>query len=307
MCDPISDQKTVKTPTLEITYYDHGPPTGWPVVLSHGFPYSPHAFDEVVPLLTAEGARVIVPYLRGFAPTAFRSPHTKRTGQQAALGSDVVELLDALGIQKAILAGFDWGGVASCVPAALWPERVAGLVSYAGYDIIDVAAQRAAVVPPSLEAVAWYQHLFQGERGRACLREQRRELARLLWDQWSPTWDQAAKDKAFEKAAPAFENDDFVDVVIHAYRFVLGNEEGDPVYKELEAELARRPKIRVPAITLDGIKDPLKPGGTESHDEMFEGKHERWQADVGHAFPLEAPGVFADAVLEVRVWAELEW
>lgn len=155
-----------------------------------------------------------------------------RTGQQAALGSDVIGLLDALGIDKAILAGFDWGGVASCVPAALWPERVAGLVSYAGYDIIDVAAQRDAVVPPSLEAVAWYHHLFQTERGRACLREQRRELARLLWCQWSPTWDEAARDRAFEKAAPAFDNDDFVDVVIDTYRFVLGNEEGDSVYKQ---------------------------------------------------------------------------
>lgn len=303
MCEPNFDHKTAKTPTLEISYYEHGPPTGWPVVLSHGFPYSPHAFDEVVPHLTAQGARVIVPYLRGFGPTVFRSPHTMRTGQQAALGSDVMGLLDALGIEKAILAGFDWGGVASCVPAALWPDRVAGLVSYAGYDIIDVAAQRNAVVPPSLEAVAWYQHLFQGERGRACLREQRRELARLLWSQWSPTWDEGAKDRAFKKAAPAFSNGDFVDVVIQAYRFVLGNEKGDPVYSKIEAQLAERPKIGVPVVTLDGTKDPLKPGGTESHADMFEGKHERWEADVGHAFPLEAPPMFADAVLKVKEWA----
>ncbi|KAL2273048.1 hypothetical protein FJTKL_05619 [Diaporthe vaccinii] len=303
MYDPILDLKKAKTPTLEIAYYEHGPPTGWPVVLSHGFPYSPQAFDEVVPCLTAQGARIIVPYLRGFAPTIFRSTHTMRTGQQAALGSDVIELLDALGIEKAILAGFDWGGVASCVPAALWPDRVAGLVSYAGYDIIDVAAQRSAVVPPSLEAVAWYQHLFQAERGRACLRQHRRELAQLLWSQWSPTWDEAARDAAFEKAAPAFANADFVDVVVQTYRFVLGNENGDPVYREREVQLARRPKIRVPTVTLDGTQDPLKPGGTESHAEMFEGKHERWEADVGHAFPLEAPVMFADAVLKVKEWA----
>lgn len=303
MCEPFLELKTAKTPTLEIAYYEHGPPKGWPVVLSHGFPYSPQAFDEVVPRLTAQGARVIVPYLRGFAPTIFLSPHTMRTGQQAALGSDVIELLDALGIGEAILAGFDWGGVASCVPAALWPDRVAGLVSYAGYDIIDVAAQRSAVVPPSLEAVAWYQHLFQGERGRACLGQHRRELAQLLWSQWSPTWDEAARDASFEKAAPAFANSDFVDVVVETYRFVLGNENGDPVYRERESQLARRPKIRVPTVTLDGTKDPLKPGGTESHAEMFEGRHERWEADVGHAFPLEAPVMFADAVLKVKEWA----
>lgn len=303
MEDTISTLKTARTPALEIAYYEYGPPTGWPVVLSHGFPYSPHAFDQVVPRLTAQGARVIVPYLRGFGPTTFRSPSTMRTGQQAALGSDVMGLLDALGIEKAILAGFDWGGVASCVPAALWPDRVAGLVSYAGYDIIDVAAQKTAVVPPALESVAWYQHLFQGERGRACLREQRRELARLLWGQWSPTWDEAARDKAFQKAAPAFENADFVDVVVHAYRFVLGNEEGDPVYKESEEQLAQRPKIRVPAVTLDGTQDPLKPGGTKLHADMFEGRHERWETDVGHSFPLEAPVMFADAVLKVKEWA----
>lgn len=300
----MSTLKTAITPNLEIAYYEHGPPTGWPVVLSHGFPYSPQAFDEVVPRLTAQGARVIVPYLRGFGPTAFRSPHAMRTGQQASLGRDVIELLDALGIEKAILAGFDWGGVASCVPAALFPGRVAGLVSYAGYDVIDVEAQRTAVLPPSLEAVAWYQHLFQGERGRACLRNDRRALARLLWSQWSPTWDEAARDRAFEKAAPAFENADFVDVVIQAYRFVLGNEEGDPIYRDLEAQLAQRPKIRVPTVTLDGTKDPLKPGGTESHAEMFQGRHERWEADVGHAFPLEAPVMFADAVLKVKEWAD---
>ncbi|KAG6354343.1 hypothetical protein INS49_004360 [Diaporthe citri] len=220
-----------------------------------------------------------------------------RTGQQAALSSDVIELLDALGIEKAILAGFDWGGVASCVPAALWPDRVAGLVSYAGYDIIDVAAQRT-----SLEAVAWYQHLFQGGRGRACLRERRGELAQLLWSQWSPAWDEAARDTAFQKAAPVFANADFVDVVIQTYRLVLGNENGDPVHLNLEAQLARRPKIRVPTMTLDGTKDPLKPGGTESHAEMSEGRHERRETDVGHAFPLEAPVMFSDAVLKVKEW-----
>lgn len=303
MIDAMSTVKTAITPNLEIAYYEHGSPTGWPVVLSHGFPYSPHAFDDVVPRLTAQGARFIVPYLRGFGPTKFRSPHAMRTGQQAAVGRDVIDLLDALGIEKAILAGFDWGGVASCVPAALFPERVAGLVSYAGYDIIDVSAQKTAVVPPTLEAVAWYQHLFQSERGRACLRADRRAFARLLWNQWSPGWDESARDRAFEKAAPAFENDDFVDVVIHCYRFVMGNEEGDPAYQELEAQLAQRPKIQVPAVTLDGTQDPLKPGGTKSHSEMFEGRHERWEAEVGHAFPLESPGMFADAVLKVKEWA----
>ncbi|KAK2590283.1 hypothetical protein QQS21_012036 [Conoideocrella luteorostrata] len=291
--------KKVETATLEISFYEHGPAIGWPVILSHGFPYDVHAYDRVAPKLAAAGARVIVPYLRGFGPTRFLSASTMRSGQQAVLGSDIIDLMDALNIKKAILAGFDWGGLASCVAAVLWPERVNGLVSYAGYDVVDRQEQRKAN-NPALECVMWYQHLFQHERGRDCLSRHRRDLCRKLWQQWSPTW--ASCDAEFEHAATTLDNPDFVDVVIHCYRHVFGTEEGDPALQHLEDRLAQRPKVTVPSVTLDGTKDPLKPGGSSSHAAMFVGPHERWEFDVGHAFPLENPEAFAEAVLTVQQW-----
>ncbi|KAJ3546366.1 hypothetical protein NM208_g2034 [Fusarium decemcellulare] len=291
--------RTLKTRTLEIAYYEHGDPSGWPVVLSHGFPYDIHAFDEVAPKLVANGARVIVPYLRGFGPTRFLSPETMRTGQQAALGSDVIDLLDGLNIDRAILAGFDWGGVSSCVASALWPERVIGLVSYAGYDVVD-RARGGDPSTPSLEYIQWYQHLFQHERGRACLEQDRRELCSMLWKQWSPTFP--FDPSTFERTAVSFDNPDFVDVVIQAYRFCFGSEEGDPSLQSLEDKLATKPNITVPSITLDGLQDPLKPGGTSTHAKHFSGRYERREANVGHAFPMEAPDVFADAVLTIHNW-----
>ncbi|KAI1742731.1 Alpha/Beta hydrolase protein [Xylaria scruposa] len=291
--------KRIKTPILEIAYYEHGTHDGWPVVLAHGFPYDIHAYDEVIPHLASAGARIIVPYARGYGPTRFLSAETMRTGQQAALASDIVALLDALGIQKATLTGFDWGGLASCVAAALWPERVSALVSYAGYDVADVAAEQEPA-PASLECVMWYQHLFQSERGRKCLAQDRKALCRILWEQWSPAWKFA--DETFERTAEAFENPDFVDVVIHAYRFVHGKEAGDPTLEHLEEKLATKPKITVPCITLDGTQDPLKPGGSASHAEMFVGRHERRVFEVGHAFPAEAPEAFAQAIIDVQNW-----
>jgi pimeloyl-ACP methyl ester carboxylesterase len=178
----MSTLKTTRTKVLEIAFLEDGPATGWPVVLAHGFPYDVHAYDEVAPRLAKAGARVITPYLRGFGPTRFLSRDTMRSGQQAALGRDLIDLLDALGIQHAILAGYDWGGLSSCVASALWPERVTGLVSYAGYDIINVARLGHAF-EPALEQVLWYQHLFQLERGRECLTQHRRALCRILWEQ----------------------------------------------------------------------------------------------------------------------------
>lgn len=295
----MSQYKVARTPILEIAYYEHGAPTGWPVVLSHGFPYDVHAYDKVVPLLTSQGARVIVPYLRGHGPTRFLSSSTIRSGQQAALGSDLVSLLNSLDIEKAILAGFDWGGVASCVVTALWPERVAGLVSYAGYDIIDREAQQEPV-NPTLESVVWYQHLFQSERGRKCLARDRKKLCKLLWTQWSPAWP--FTDEVFDCTAESFENEDFVDVVICVYRHCLGNEAGDPELEDLERRLAAKPKIIVPCITLDGTQDPLKPGGSAGHAEMFEARHERREVDAGHALPFEAPEAFAKAILDLHQW-----
>jgi pimeloyl-ACP methyl ester carboxylesterase len=288
--------QTIATKLLEIAYFEHGSPEGWPVVLSHGFPYDIHAYDEVAPRLAEAGARVIVPYLRGFGPTRFLSKSTMRSGQQAALGQDAIDLLDALGIEKAILAGYDWGGLASCVASVLYPERVAGLVSYAGYDIIDVKRLGHAY-KPSLEQAVWYQHLFQQERGRECLSLHRRDLCRILWQQWSPTW--AFDDETFERTAASFDNPDFVDVVIHSYRFDFGNAAGDPALADLETRLAEKPPITVPAITIDGTQDPLKPGGTADHATMFTARHEHRVVACGHNLPWEAPQDFANAVMTV--------
>lgn len=289
----------VDTNTLRVAYYELGPKDGWPVVLSHGFPYDIHAYDEVAPLLADAGARVITPYLRGFGPTRFVSDTAMRSGQQAALGRDLVELLDALGLERALLAGYDWGGLASCVATALWPERVAGLISYAGYDVIDVERGRRAN-GPALEQVLWYQHLFQHERGRECLTLHRRDLCRILWQQWSPTWN--FDQSTFERTAASFDNPDFVDVVVHAYRFAFGLESGDPSLAGLEQRLERKPPITVPAITIDGSQDPLKPGGTAGDAKMFTARHEHRVVECGHNLPWEAPQEFADAIVSVAGW-----
>ncbi|MGR9249490.1 alpha/beta fold hydrolase [Rhizobium leguminosarum] len=289
--------QTVETDTLSIGYLEYGASDGWPVILSHGFPYDVHAFDQVAPTLAQAGARVIVPYARGFGPTRFLSSKTPRSGQQAARGRDILQLIDALGIERPILGGFDWGGNASCVAAALWPERVGGLVSYAGYDIIDVNGQRHPTTP-ALEKVFWYQHLFQTERGRECLSQHRRDLCRILWTEWSPGWQ--FNDFTFTKSAAAFENPAFVDVVISCYRHSFGLEAGEVALEDLEARLARKPRITAPTITIDGNNDPLKPGGTSDHAKMFAGLHEHRAVDSGHNVPQEQPRAFADAVIRIH-------
>ena len=270
-----------------------------PWFLSHGFPYDVHAYDDVAPILVKADARVIIPYLRGFGPTRFLSAQAMRTGQQAALATDLISLLDALNIPKAILAGFDWGGLASCTATALFPDRVAGLVSYAGYDVIDIEAQKHAC-HPSLERVVWYQHLFQSERGRECLQHNRQDLCKILWREWSPSW--TSVDEAFDLTAPSFDNPDFVDIVIHCYRFHFGGTQGNPALGHLEARLAEKPPIVVPAITLDGTEDPLKPGGTAEHSKMFKARHERRVVKSGHNLPQEAPEEFARAIIDVHEW-----
>ena len=291
--------KTVETETLRIAYVEYGPSGGWPVILSHGFPYDVHAFDDVAPILAEAGARVVAPYTRGFGPTRFVSDGSMRNGQQAARGRDIVELADALDLERPIVAGFDWGGNASCVVAALWPERIGGLVSYAGYDIIDISAQGHPSTP-SLERICWYQHLFQNERGRACLAEHRRDLCRLLWEEWSPGWQ--FDEAMFNRTASSFDNPDFIDVVIHCYRHVFGLEDGNPALQLLEDRLAQRPVISVPTVTLDGAKDPLKPGGTADHAHMFSVAHEHRVIDAGHNLPQETPQAFAAAIVKVREW-----
>jgi pimeloyl-ACP methyl ester carboxylesterase len=290
--------RQVRAGVLDVGYHEAGPVQGPPVLLLHGFPYSIDSFAEVAPMLAARGARVIVPYLRGHGSTRFLDAATPRSGQQGAIGADVVALLDALRIDRAVLAGYDWGGRAACVVAALWPERCAGLVSVNGYLVQDIA--RAGMpLPPRIESGLWYQYYFQTERGRAGLAANRREIARTLWIRNSPTWrfDEATLDRH----AGAFDNPDYVDVVIHSYRHRLGLAEGFPPYEDVERRLAALPPIPVPTITLDGGADGVVPAtdGRAAAARFTGERRHRVVPDVGHNLPEEAPAAFADAVMEL--------
>jgi pimeloyl-ACP methyl ester carboxylesterase len=286
----------VRTSVLDIAVEDNGPIDGVPIVLLHGYPYDVRAFDDVVPRLNAAGHRTIVPYLRGYGPTRFLSPETMRSGEQAALGQDLLELLDGLGIGRAVLAGFDWGGRAACVVSALWPERVVGLVTCTGYQIQDIA-NATKPAEPEQEHRFWYQYYFHTERGRNGLTQNRGRLNKLLWTLWSPTW--AFDEATFNRTAASFENPDFVDVVIHSYRHRAGNAPGDPRYAAIEARLAALPKIGVPTIVIHGAIDEVNPvQKSEEHHRYFTGPYERRVFDaVGHNPPQEAPAAFVDAVI----------
>ena len=288
----------VRTPVLDIACELSGPADALPVVLLHGFPYDPRCFDEVATILNVAGFRTIVPYLRGYGRTKFLSSQTPRSGEQAALGQDLLELLDALQVPKAILAGYDWGGRAACVVSALWPERVAGLVSCTGYNIQDIA-NSGKPADPGQEARLWYQYYFHTERGRNGLIQNRREISRLLWKMWSPVW--AFDDATFERTVASFDNEDFVDVVIHSYRHRNGNAAGDPHYASVEARLAAQPNIAVPTINLHGAVDGVMPALlSETHAKHFTGEYQRRVLqDVGHNVPQESPRAFADAILQL--------
>ena len=292
------NQATIDTARLSIAYEQSGTPDGIAVLLMHGFPYDPQSYGAVAPILAAQGLRVIVPYLRGYGPTRFLSKDTMRSGQQAALTRDAVDLLDALGIGCAIVSGFDWGGRSACCLAALAPERVIGLVNACGYVVHDIATGGEPVTPEA-EMPLWYQHYFQTERGRRGLDRDRAAFCKLLWRLWSPTWDMA--EAAFERSAASFVNDDFVDVVIHSYRHRMGNAPGDPAYEAMERTLAAKPKVSVPTITFHGADDGVAPpSSSEGHEGHFVGPYQRRVlAGVGHAIPQEAPRAWADAILEV--------
>ena len=291
-----------QTPVLDIAYETAGPADGVPVLLLHGFPYDVQAYRDVAPILADAGYRVIAPYLRGYGLTRFLSSANMRSGQQAAIGRDIIELLDALQIPQAILAGFDWGGRGAAIVAALWPERVRGLVSGAGYPIQDIAAA-AAPMDPAQEYRYWYQHYFQTERGRRGLAEHRHELTRFLWKLWSPTWQ--FDDATLARTTASFDNPDFVDVVIHSYRHRMSNAAGDPRYAAIETQLATQPKIAVPTIVVHGDADAVGPAGmSEGHHRYFTGPYERRIfANVGHNPPQESPQAFADAVMAVAAMA----
>jgi pimeloyl-ACP methyl ester carboxylesterase len=286
----------VRTATLEVAFEESGNADGTPVILLHGWPYDPRCYDEVVPPLAAAGCRVIVPYLRGFGPTRFLSADTPRSGQQAALGNDLRELMDALGISRALLAGYDWGGRAACIVAALWPERVIGLVTGNGYNIQDIAAA-VKPVAPAQEHRFWYQYYFHTERGRAGLTQNRRALCRYIWQIWSPLW--TFDDAIYERSAPSFDNTDFIDVTIQSYRHRFGYAPGDPALHAIEQKLAAQPKIAVPTIALQGEVDGVgPPAGSEHHHRFFTGSFTRHVLPrIGHNPPQEAPRAVADAVL----------
>ena len=288
----------VRAGVLDIACRQEGPAGGEPVVLLHGFPYDIHAYEEVVPLLVDRGCRVFVPYLRGFGPSRFVSDQTPRSGQQAALAHDLLALLDALDIRQAVLGGYDWGGRAACIVAALWPQRVRGLVSGGGYNIQDIARSQLPQ-SPEVEHGLWYQYYFHGERGRAGLDKYRRELCKLLWQLWSPIWH--FDNATYERSARAFDNPDFVEVVIHSYRHRFGLVAGDPALEATEQRLTRLPQITVPTIALHGSDNGVIPvTTTEAHGRYFSGRYERRViADVGHNLPQEAARDFAAALLEL--------
>jgi pimeloyl-ACP methyl ester carboxylesterase len=290
--------KHIVAGVLDVAYEEAGTADGAPVVLLHGFPYDVHVFDEVTPLLVAQGRRVIAPYLRGYGPTRFLSADTPRSGQQAVLGHDLLALLDALAIPRAVLGGYDWGGRAACIVAALWPERVRGLVSCGGYNIQDIAGS-ARPQPPESEHRYWYQYYFHGERGRAGLAQNRREFCRLLWRLWSPNW--RFDDATYGRTAAAFDNPDFVDVVIQSYRHRFGLAPGDPSVEATERRLAARPPITVPTVVLHGSDNGVSPARSSAdHTGRFSGPYERRVIPgVGHNVPGEAPREFAAAILSL--------
>ena len=290
--------RKVDAGVLNTAYYEAGPADGPVVMLLHGFPYDIHSYVDVAPLLAAQGCRVIVPYLRGYGPTRFRDKATPRSGEQAAIGADLMALMDALEVKRAVFAGYDWGGRAACIGAALWPERCIGLVSVNSYLIQDIAN---AMVPftPEREVALWYQYYFQLERGRAGLAANRRGVAKILWRQWSPNWH--FDEECFERTAAAHDNPDYVDVVIHSYRHRFGLADGDPQYADLQAKLAALPAITVPTITLDGAGDGVVPAtdGNASAAKFTGRRIHRVVPRAGHNLPQEEPEAFAAAVMEL--------
>jgi pimeloyl-ACP methyl ester carboxylesterase len=288
----------VRTATLEIACEISGPNDGVPVILLHGFPDDPRTWDGAVSQLSGAGYRTIVPYLRGYGPTRFLRDDTPRSGQQAALAQDLLDLMDGLQLKSAALVGYDWGGRAACIVAALWPHRARCLVSVGGYNMLNVAAS-AKPAPPVQEHKLWYQWYFSTERGRAGLKANRREFCRLLWQLWSPNW--RFDDATYERTAASFDNPDFVDVVIHSYRHRFGWAPGDPSLETMEERLAAMPKISVPTIVLHGRSDGVASvESSERHARFFSGPYlRRVIPEAGHFLAWEAPDAIVQAVREL--------
>ena len=294
---PFGPVKQITTGVLSTGYVELGPAHGRPVILIHGFPYDIHSYVEVAPLLATEGYRVIVPYARGYGSTTFLSGATPRNVDQAAFAVDVLALMDALGIQRAILAGYDWGSRTGDIIAAVWPHRVKGLVSVAGYLITNLAAEKVPL-PPKAENAWWYQFYFATERGVLGLTKYRYDLGLFVWEFNSPTWKFTTQ--TYDQTAAAFNNPDYVAIVIGNYRWRLGLYPAEPEYAAIEAKLQTGPAIAVPTITIDGKYDPFTPPGNgAAYRDKFTGPYEHRVFDVGHNVPQEAPLAFAQAVMDV--------
>jgi pimeloyl-ACP methyl ester carboxylesterase len=283
---------------LNVGYVDAGPRDGTAVLLLHGWPYDINSYAEVAPALASSGFRVVVPYLRGYGTTRFLSDATLRNGQQSVLAVDAIALLDALGIDRAIVGGFDWGARTADTMAVLWPERCGGLVSVSGYLIGSQAANEQPL-PPKTELQWWYQFYFATERGRAGYDRYRKDFAKLIWRTASPSWD--FDDATFDRSTQALDNPDHVDIVVHNYRWRIGAAEGESMYDELEKQLAEFPDVTVPAISLEGEANGAPHPPPEAYASKFSGKytHRLIGGGVGHNLPQEAPQAFADAIIEV--------
>jgi pimeloyl-ACP methyl ester carboxylesterase len=295
---PLPPPRSVAAGALDVGYAELGPANGAVAILLHGWPYDIHTYGEAAPLLAAAGYRVIVPYLRGYGTTRFLSPDAVRNGQPAALARDVIDLMDALRIERATIAGCDWGARTACIVAALWPERVEALVSVSGYLISSQAAGRRPL-PPKAELQWWYQYYFATERGRAGYAENRRDFARLIWQLASPQW--AFDEATFDRTAAALDNPDHVDIVIHNYRWRLGLADGEARYDDLERRLAQSPVIAVPTITLEGDANGAPHPDAAAYAGKFSGRyaHRVVTGGIGHNLPQEAPKAFAEAVVDV--------
>jgi pimeloyl-ACP methyl ester carboxylesterase len=293
---PLGALYQVDAGLLDVGFVDAGAADGPVVLLLHGWPYDIHSFGDVVPRLVDRGYRVIIPSLRGFGTTRFRSDDTVRNGQQSVVALDALNLMDALGIESAIVGGFDWGARTALILAALWPERCAGVVAVSGYIIVNLAANRNPL-PPAAELGWWYQYYFATERGRRGYATNRNEFNRLIWHLASPRWN--FTDEVFDATAASFDNPDHVEIVVHNYRWRLGLADGERQYDALEERLAERPLITVPAVTLSSDFDGAAADGA-AYSDRFTGSHShRVLRGIGHNVPQEAPNAFADAVLDV--------
>jgi pimeloyl-ACP methyl ester carboxylesterase len=293
-------RRTVETPVLSIAYEDTGDPRGVPVILLHGFPDDVHAFDDVVPPLVKAGHRALVPYLRGYGPTRFRDAAAPRMAEQAAIGQDVIDFADALALPRFAVAGYDWGGRAAAIAAALHPDRVRAAVLIGGYTVQNTVAPQPPAAPAN-EHRLWYQYYFNTERGRAGLEANRREICRYLWQAWSPGWQ--FTEATYNRTAPSFDNPDFVDVVIHSYRHRIMNAAGEARFTEIEARLAQRPIVAAPSITLygadDGIRRPSLESPPDEREVFAKLVARRVVPGVGHFMPREKPSAVSDALIEL--------